>query len=246
MKRLIIATMALLTALSVAQAVEVDTDIGVYSAYVWRGQKLDDKPVVQGGITVSTNGFYFNVWGNYSLSDQFVGKGSDQLNEVDYTIGYGGTLDIVDFDLGYIYYNFPNSGGGADTSEIYAGLALNNLPVTPSVYVYYDLDEVGGIYVVGDLNYSKDLSEALSMEVGASLAWADTEYQEGYYGGRDSSSLADGKIYAGLNYALSENLSAGVSIAYSYAADGSLRNDAADAGVDDENVVGGLNLAYSF
>ncbi|MGE4487988.1 MAG: TorF family putative porin [Kiritimatiellales bacterium] len=243
MKKAIVMMMAA-SAVSV-MAASVDTDIGIYSKYIWRGMCLDDQPVAQGGITVThESGVYANVWGNYSLSDDYTGV--DGLNEVDYTVGYSGTFDVIDYDLGYIYYSFPNTSLES-TSEIYAGLALNNLPITPSVYAYYDIDEADSLYVVADLNYGMDLSDALSAEVGASLAWADDNFNDFYYGGRSSSSLSDMTVYAGLSYALSDSLSLGASLTYSFFPD-SAASDAAEATYanEEENLFGGVSLAYSF
>jgi uncharacterized protein (TIGR02001 family) len=250
MKKRAMMMMAAALAAGVVCAASVDTDIGVASKYIWRGMTLDDQPVVQGGVTVShENGLYANVWGNYSLSGDYaqdVFGGSDGLNEVDYTVGFAGTAGVLDYDVGYIYYTFPNTTFES-TSEIYAGLALNNLPVTPSIYAYYDIDEAKGFYVVADLNYSKDLSEALSMEVGASLAWASSNFNEFYYGGRDSASISDVKFYTGLSYALSDSVSLSGSLAYSFFPDGAAR-DAAKASYNDEeaNLFGSVSVSYSF
>ena len=243
MRKLIMIMVAAMTA-GIVSAASVDTDIGVYSKYIWRGQVLDDQPVVQGGVTVSsTNGFYANVWGNYSLNDGYTGVYG--LNEVDYTVGYGGSVDALDYDFGYIYYSFPNTTLPS-TSEIYAGVALNNLPVTPSVYAYYDIDEANGFYVIGDLNYGKDLSEALSMEAGVSVAWASANFNQFYYG-KTGSSLSDTQLYTGLSYALSETLSLSASLSYSFYPDSSA-GAASDATFDgsSDNVYGGVSLAYSF
>jgi outer membrane scaffolding protein for murein synthesis (MipA/OmpV family) len=125
-------------------------------------------------------------------------------------------------------------------------LALNNLAITPSVYVYYDIDEADSFYVVGDLNYSKDLSDALSMELGASIAFADEEFNDFYYGGETSDSLSDMTVYAGLSYALSDSVSLNGSLSYTYYPD-SCASDAAEGSYSyDDNIYGGVSLSYSF
>jgi outer membrane scaffolding protein for murein synthesis (MipA/OmpV family) len=152
---------------------------------------------------------------------------------------------VIDYDVGYIYYSFPNTTFES-TSEIYAGIALNNLPVTPSLYVYYDIDEAEGFYAVADLNYSKDLSDALSMEIGTSLAWASSNFNDFYYG-RASSSLSDMKIYTGLSYALTDSVSLSGSLAYSFYPDAAA-SDVAEVTYNGEaaNLYGGVSLSYSF
>lgn len=234
---------AAVTVAGAASAATVDADIGIYSKYIWRGMQLDENPVVQGGVTVSHDaGFYANVWGNYSLEDDYIGV--EGLNEVDYTVGYGGSLGAVDYDLGYIYYSFPNTGWDS-TSEIYAGLALNNMVITPSLYVYYDVDEANGFYAVADLNYSTNVTEELSVEVGASMAWASSNFNNFYYGD-DSSMLSDASVYAGLGFAVTESVSLSASVACSFYPDSSAADAADSAWADDVNIYGGLSLAYSF
>lgn len=234
---------AALTA-GVVSAVDVEGDIGLYSQYVWRGMNLDSKPAMQGGLTVSQSGFYANIWGNYSLSDDYVGVGNDELNELDYTVGYAGAVGVVDYDVGVIYYTFPNTALD-NTQEIYVGLALNNLPVTPSIYAYFDVHEADGFYAVADLNYGKELSDALSMELGASAAYGDKNYHNFYYG-KNKGGLSDMSVYAGLSYALTENLSLNGLLACTFYPDGAMADTAENVYVHDQNLFGGVNLAFGF
>ena len=230
------------TVAGAASAATVDADIGIYSKYIWRGMQLDENPVLQGGVTASHDaGFYANVWGNYSLQDDYAPQG---LNEVDFTVGYAGTLDIVDYDFGFIYYSFPNTPL-ASTSEIYGGVALNNMVVTPSLYVYYDVDECNGFYAVADMNYSTNMTEEVSIEIGASMAWASSNFNSFYYG--DSSSmLSDASVYTGVGYAVTESVSVSASLAASFYLDSSASDAADSAYQDDVNLYGGLSLAYTF
>lgn len=245
MKKTVLMMIAAAFAAGAVYAADVDVDIGMYSQYMWRGMNLDSKPVIQGGVTVThEKGFYANVWGNYAMEDDFVGEDYDDLNEVDYTLGYAGTYKALDYDVGYIYYSFPNTDY-VSTQELYAGVALNNLPVTPSLYVYYDFKEVDGFYAVADLNYGVDLSDTLSMEVGASLGWGDSNYHEAWYG-KDSSSVSDMTVYTGLSYALTESVSLNGSLSCSFYPDGALADAAEASYAHDQNLFGGLNVSYSF
>jgi hypothetical protein len=244
MKTKVIMMAAALMTATATYAADVEVDIGAYSHYIWRGMTLDNRPVLQGGVTVSStnSGFYGNVWGNYSLDD---GKsGEEGLNEVDYTVGYAGSYEIFDYDVGYIYYSFPNTDFDS-TAELYVGVALNNLAITPSVYAYYDFDEADGFYVIGDLNYGTDITEALSMEVGASLAWASEDFNE-FYHGRETDSVSDMTVYTGLSYALTDKLSLSGSLNYTFFPDSGAKDAAKDSYSYDSNIYGGVSLAYAF
>jgi len=228
-----------------ALAIDVEADLGIYSHYIWRGMNLDNRPVVQGGLTVSsTNGFYANVWANYATEEGFVGEDYDRLNEVDYTLGYAGTWKVLDYDVGYIHYSFPDTDWEA-TQELYVGLALNNLVVTPSVYVYYDFQDVDGFYILADLNYGKDLSDNLSMEVGASAGVGDSDYNEHWYG-KDRAAVSDVNIYTGLSYAFNEHVSLNGGLTYTMYPDGSMSSAASDNYVYDDNLWGGVSLTLSY
>jgi len=240
-KWMAIGTLAL--AASWAHGAEVEVDGGVYSEYVWRGQVLDEKPVAQGGLTVAhPSGLALNVWGNYSLRSDATGKA--QLNEVDYTLSYAGELEGLSYEIGFINYTFPNTNL-EDTSEVYVSVGLD-LPLAPAFTVYYDLDEIKGLYATAAVSHGMEVSEALSMEVGASLGFADGEYIEGYFGAKKSAALQDMNVYLSAAYALSETLSLNALLQYTFMPDGSMSDLAAANYADKEALVGGISLVYTF
>ncbi|MDO9542142.1 MAG: hypothetical protein Q7J98_07450 [Kiritimatiellia bacterium] len=49
---------------------EAAAEVGVYNAYVSRGQVNNDQPVVQPQIEIIKYGVYFNAWGNLDLTDR--------------------------------------------------------------------------------------------------------------------------------------------------------------------------------
>jgi uncharacterized protein (TIGR02001 family) len=226
------------------QAADVNVDGGIYSEYVWRGQVLDDRPAAQGGLTVAhPSGAAFNVWGNYSLDSD--ASGQSELNEVDYTLSYGGALEGVSYEIGFISYTFPNTNLD-DTSEIYISAGLD-LPLAPTFTVYYDIEEINGIYANAAISHGMDVSEALSMEIGASIGVADGDYIEGYFGGAEkSAALQDMNVYLSSTYALSETVSLSGLLQYTFMPDGSMEDLAGANYFDKDAVVGGVSLSYSF
>ena len=72
---------------------------------------------------------------------------SGEFTEVDYYFGYEGDVpgvDGVSFEAGVINYHFPSAT--CDTTEIYWGFGFD-LPLSPSVTVYHDIDAIDGTYV---------------------------------------------------------------------------------------------------
>ena len=123
---LTLGVLALALPLSPAHADESDFDlsanVGFVSQYSFRGiTQSDEHPAVQGGFDVShKTGLYAGVWGsNVDFND-----GDEASVEVDVYAGYSGTVNNINYDVGFIYYAYP----GADSSLNYdfweASLAL--------------------------------------------------------------------------------------------------------------------------
>ena len=189
------------------QAINFGVSADYYGKYIWRGQNLDNKSVFQPAVSASIYGFTGSIWGNMNLSnsDKIVPDNSGEFSELDWTLDYTNTLpgvDGVNFSVGTIYYRFPNQVY-KPTTEIYGGLSLSNVPLTPTFKVYRDLDEADGtyfqlgvghifekIYVVNEKFYC-------GLQLGASVAWANKAYNDFYFG-TDSGQFNDLTLNLGL------------------------------------------------
>jgi len=121
--------------------------------------------------------------------------------------------------------------GAEDVSEIYAGVSLNTL-LSPALKVYYDYDNEA-TYVAASIGHSLDLKEGLTLNLGALVSYVDNDaYND----------LHNAELSAGLDYALTDQITLSPAVIYSTP----LSNDAEDlAGLDDE-FMGGLTLTLSF
>lgn len=84
---------------------EIDGEIGVFSDYRFRGISLSDKdPQVTAEVSVShESGIYFGAWvSNVALED-----GADDV-EVDLYAGFAGEAGSVSYDIGAVYYLYPD------------------------------------------------------------------------------------------------------------------------------------------
>jgi len=225
--------------------VSVNADVGLYSAYVWRGQVINDNMVVQPSATVAKGPFSLNIWGNWNATD----NASQDTGEIDYTAAY--TLpdaiftDAVTVDVGAIFYTFPGNGNGTEsTEEIFTTATFNNILLTPVVSVYYDVDQVNGWYGNFALSQGVEISDAMTAEIGGSIGYGTRNYNKTYFGNDNGSgAVNDYNIYVSADYALTENLSLGALLQYTML----------DGGVDDSGnydaddlVWGGINLSYTF
>ncbi len=166
-----------------------------FGKYIWRGQNLSDDPVFQTGISAGYKSLTAAIWGNLELTN--INGNSGDFSEVDYSLDYSGAIpgiEGVGYCVGVIYYDFPGTTV-KDTTEIYWGLNFD-LPLSPSITVYHDVDEAEGSYVSLAFGHSIEKVAELGpdlpvgMEIGASLGWGSSSYNK-YCWGTDQSKLND-------------------------------------------------------
>ncbi|MGM0516574.1 MAG: TorF family putative porin [Pseudomonadota bacterium] len=107
-------------ALPSVAAAEVSANVGVVSNYFFRGvTQTDDGAAVQGGFDYAhDSGFYAGTWAST------VDFGDGTSHELDLYAGYGGSIGDLGFDVGYIYYAYPD-GDDLDFGEVYGSLTYS-------------------------------------------------------------------------------------------------------------------------
>lgn len=183
------------TIASAQDEIAIDLTADYFGKYIWRGQNLVDDPVFQPGLSIGAGNVTVGIWGNLELTD--FSDHRHEFTELDYSLDYSADfpgLEGVGYSVGLIYYDFPNTDV-KDTTEAYGGLSFD-LPLSPSVTFYHDLEEAEGTYVTCGIGYSiEQIGELgpdvpVAMEAGASLGWGSGSYND-YYWGTDQSKLND-------------------------------------------------------
>ncbi len=176
---------AVLAASSFSQmaTAEVTANVAATSNYLWRGlEQTGGDAAVSGGIDYAgESGFYAGTWASNA-------SWGDMKTELDLYLGFGGDIsEGVSYDVGFIYYAYPDSvSGDADFSEIYGSISVSGFTLGLAVLadgegadagdtVYVNLDygialESGaeiGLHI-GD--YSGDWLAADSTDIGASVS----------------------------------------------------------------------------
>jgi hypothetical protein len=150
--------------MAMADEVEVSADASVLSAYVWRGQVIEDEVVFQPAATVGWKGLELNYWEHYSIDNE-------EWPEQDITASY--TYGLL--TAGIVNYNFRNAGDVDDTQEAFVGLTYEDTLVVPTLTVYRDLGDADGWY--GNLSLAHsfclcDNGELGTLDVAVSaVAW---------------------------------------------------------------------------
>jgi hypothetical protein len=180
---------ALVCAMPARAQTEVGADVAVFSSYVWRGLSLTNKPVLQPAvylsIPVGSASITLGGWSNIDIGkydnlakDKSESGGSSAFNfaefdpygEVSFTLGKATLTGGV---TAYIYPNSataPNDFGlitkEFNTVEIYGKGSLD-VPLSPSVSIYYDVDKIKGAYIEAGVSHSFPASEKVSVNLGA-------------------------------------------------------------------------------
>jgi hypothetical protein len=166
-----------------------------FSKYIWRGQNYNDDPVFQPSISANYGGLTAVIWGSFDTTN-YTGNSGD-FYELDYSLDYSAAMpgiEGVGYSVGVIYYDYPGSTI-KDTTELYWGFNFD-LPLSPSITAYHDVDEAEGSYVSLAFGHSIEKVVELGpdlpvgMEIGASLGWGSGSYNK-YYWGTDQSKMQD-------------------------------------------------------
>ena len=222
--------------------------LDVYSAYVWRGLVVNDRPVWQPGATVSYDtGDYGtlsgNAWGNFDMTDRNHNTKFGGINEIDYTANYALDVGPVSLSAGHIWYTFPSVTDSTyyeSTREVYVTAQYNNDIVNPFAKAYYDYALMDGAYANFGLNKNVEVSDQLSVGAEVSLGVGSDGYMN--YLGTDSAGAMDFNAALFASYAISEHISVGPRLAWMSVVDGDARDS-----VDHEDLLwGGVNLSASF
>ena len=184
-----------------AMAAEVSGNVAIGSDYFFRGIDQAGGEALSGGFDVGfENGFYVGTWAS---SVDFSGG-----LELDYYAGYGGSIsEDVSYDVGYLYYGYPQGPKTEEFEEVYASISAGDATLGlaysddyyastgHSTYVYFDygvvLSEafslgfhVGTMTAADAANEADDYSISLSTEaagLGFDLSWIDSSEKGGLF-----------------------------------------------------------------
>ncbi|EQB39848.1 hypothetical protein M947_04525 [Sulfurimonas hongkongensis] len=159
---------------SIVSGVKVSANIALTSNYIWRGMtQSENLPAIGGGFDLDYKGLYLGTWGS-SVSYE----GSDASMELDAYAGYKNEVYGVGYDIGYIYYAYPNDSQALNFSEAYLGLSYD-----------FEVVEIGAKYNLGiktddgDLEdvYEAYVSLALPMDISLDASVGKYEHIGVYY-----------------------------------------------------------------
>ncbi len=237
---------ALTTGATAGEKPTVSGDLTFATKYVWRGLILTDDPVLQPSATLSHKGFSLNIWANDDLTDKGA-SGASEITEFDYTLDYSFNVKKFSFGLGVIQYTFPNTGSEGTTEIL--GTVGYDFFLSPSLTLYWDTDEAGGVYGNLSLSHSFGLGKILgiipSLDFSAGTGFASSNWNEFYYS-VDSGGFVDLLLTIGLSIPVDDYLSLSPFISYSTLLDSDLEDAQRAVGVNDKATFYGATITVSF
>ena len=157
-----------------AMAAEVSGNVAIGSDYFFRGVDQSGGQAISGGFDVGfENGAYVGTWASS------IGFGADEAGnvgglELDYYVGYGGSFsDTVSYDVGYVYYGYPQSANSEDFEEVYGSVSMGD--ATVGFAFSEDWYAGTGDYTYLYVDYAVVLSEAFSLGFHYGTSDADSE-----------------------------------------------------------------------
>ena len=165
-----VAAVLLMATGAVAQA-EVTGTVTAVSDYDFRGVSLSAKdPALQGSIDwAAENGIYLGAW----ASNIDYGNAYDGDIELDLYGGFAGETEAgLGWDVGLVYYTYPDSSGSATKSEIkdypelYAGLTYSFFEVKQWYTNDYSGSDKDGFYTEGNANFELPANFTLGLHLG--------------------------------------------------------------------------------
>ncbi|MFC0118191.1 TorF family putative porin [Pseudoalteromonas xiamenensis] len=135
-KKIVLATCALLALSSQSALAGVEANVAASSNYFWRGiTQTGDKAAVSGGLDYShESGFYVGTW----MSTIDFGEEASAGYELDVYGGFAWESNGIGYDVGYLYYAYPDAAENIDFGEIYGSVTWEWLTLKASYTTFVD------------------------------------------------------------------------------------------------------------
>ncbi len=166
--------MLLAGTIGVAQAAEFSGNVTYATDYRFRGISQGDRSqAIQGGFDISLeNGLYAGTWAsNVTFSGAAI--------EVDYYAGFAGKFnEDVDYDVGVLYYAYPEDDADPDLDyvEIYGSIAMLGGKLGLNYSPDYFASTGDFIYLYGEYGFPLGENFTLDLHLAWNLFDSDSEF----------------------------------------------------------------------
>ena len=247
----------------------VSVGADVLSAYVSKGVVGNDEPVFQPDVYVEMPyGFSFDVWANMNITDakcNWDPETGGKWSEFDLTLDWTAPIDgPVSVTVGGTYFVYPQAKGDVivaaeeEAREIEPGTPADgdyelfvklggDCILQPALEFYHDCQSSSDWYILGSIGHSFDLTDLLSLGLGATVGFVGDDFAE-RYGSDDGAAFSHAQFEAKLGYAVTDAFEVHAKGRFSTLIDGDIR-DGVKASYDDTKCdifYGGVGCGYTF
>jgi uncharacterized protein (TIGR02001 family) len=195
-------------------SLSMSSTLGLESKYVFRGVQFADE-IFTPAVDLSYGNFYAGAWFAFAEDDA-----DAYPTELDAYAGYNVALsEIVTLDVGATRYaynrvisDFITSGMDNNSVEFFTGISANVL-LSPSAYVYYDIDVHSFTFEV-KIGHSFNFSQKVALNLGANSGIVTMTNGEDYAIGCDRNYCYAG-VTADLAYSFNDKSNVSVGARYS-------------------------------
>lgn len=149
---------------------EFSGNIALTSDYVYRGvTQSDGAPMVSGGFDWASDDFYVGTWASG------VDFNDGTSTEIDFYAGWTPSAGTVDFDLGVIYYAYPDAPDDPEQNfvEVYAGAGTTLGVIDVGASYAYSPEFYGESGTAGYLNLTAGTALGENFGVDVSYGYSD-------------------------------------------------------------------------
>ena len=221
----------------------LSVDVAVNGKYMWRGIVIVNEAVHQPQVCLGYRGLTLCWWANQELTNAT--NHANDFTEMDYSLDYTWRWGKAELMVGYVNYRFPNTAI-PENSELYGHVALD-VPLSPKLKVYREIDEVWGTYVNLSVGHRFEnvlraqRGPTVSVGLDAAVGWGSRKHNQANYG-FEGSAVSDAILSLSLPVQLSKHWTLTPAIYYSMLLDNRIRR----AMEKDDNLWGGVTLSVSF
>ena len=219
----------------------------VMSKFLDRSVLRNDDPVAKSDVRIDYKNFGLEFRGAMDLTD--IHENGGDFTDIDLQFDYTFRVQKAAIQLGVIYYAYPNSDQES-TEELFGKVSYDlGHGLTPYAALYWDFDEVDGLYGEVGVDHVLDLSNRIKLgpissvkvKSHANVGLGSSDFNE-YYHGVDDNGALDLKLGVGVEFGIGKMWTLMPNVEYYYMID----NDV-DRGTDDDSGwIYGLSLGCKF
>ncbi|MBI2566212.1 MAG: hypothetical protein HYV63_04160 [Candidatus Schekmanbacteria bacterium] len=221
--------------------VSASVDVAMFSAYIWRGQVINDEAVLQPSLTVEKNGLSINAWSSMNMTNR--DDAQYDFSELDVTVSYARALGPITVEAALLSYTFPGPGQGAQGREACVSLSAD-VPAAPTVAVYYGFSGLEGIYASLSVGHSLAFGQRYALDLEITGGYGTNKYNALYFGVAENR-MNDVTATAAFSATVTQSVTVTPVIQYAVIADSKVADGARAIYGDDRKLVAGISIGYA-